>query len=370
MKQSNDLSLVRCPLLKSNFMKRFSISMMFPFFQFQLPRESIMLISPQFAWTAQDSTQEYRGCFASSVSEFQGCGSLRRGDDYSIDFEATNRGIRFRTRLYRSTENDTRGNHFVDLFCDYGDSPENIALCLVPTLHGYARYSAKTIVLMPSYKKLNHAPGMFHIRKTISKTESNLLTMQIVHRFAVRIDNRTTWLAVNEDHPHPLRSFQYWDAASNAYHTLLEKDGFQGLLQINLFSKSSGKDILEKVYCAFFIALGLKADENAVEPGTEPRALTPWVTLCRGYQDGSRAFRFSDDRWSQTESGHIIFNNYFRTPLPTFCKVDRKDSAESFFGDKNSFTCSVSTNVDTKRESGIYELVFCIEDSVSYISET
>ena len=70
------------------------------------------------------------------------------------------------------------------------------------------------------------------------------------------------------------------------------------------------------------------------------------------------------------ESGHINFNNDFRTPLPTFCKIDREEFPEGFSRDKDSFTCSVSTNVDTKRESGIYELVFCIEDSVSYISET
>jgi len=329
-----------------------------------------MLISTQFAWTAQDNTQEYRGCFASSVSEFQGCGSLRRFDDFSVGFEATNRGIRFSALLWRSTENDTRGNNFVDLFCDYGDSYKPIALCLASTVHGFARYSAKTIVFMPPIRKLKEVPGTFLIRKTISKTESNLLTMQIAHRFAVRIDNRTTWLAVKEDHPYPLRSFQYWDAASNAFHTLLGKDGFQGQLQISLFSKSSGKDILERVYCNFFIALGLKADENAVEPGTEPRALTPWAALCHRYYDRSGVLRFSDDRWSQVESGHTKFNNDFRTPLPTFCKIDRDAFPKGWYGDKDSITCSVSTNVDTKRESGIYELVFCIEDSVSYISET
>jgi hypothetical protein len=333
-----------------------------------------MLISTQFAWTAQDSTQEYRGCFARSVSEFQGCGSLRRLNDLSVGFEATNRGIRFSALLYRSTENDTRANNFVDLYCYYADSNERIALCLVPTLHGYARYSAETIVLMPSYKKLEPALATalatFHIRKTISKTESNLLTMQIAHRFAFRIDNRTTWLALKEDHPYPLRSFQYWDAASNAFHTLLGKDGFHGQLQIALFSKNAGKDILERVYCNFFIALGLKADENAVEPGTEPRALTPWAALCHQYYDQSGVLRFCDNRWSEVESGHINFNKDLRTPLPTFCKIDRDAFPKGWYGDKDSITCSVSTNVDTKRESGIYELVFCIEDSVSYISET
>jgi hypothetical protein len=343
---------------------------MFPMFQFQLPRENTMLISTQFAWTAQDSTQEYRGCFARSVSEFQGCGSLRRLNDFSVGFEATNRGIRFSATLFRSTENDTRANNFVDLYCYYGDTYKSIALCLASTVHGYARYSAETIVLMPSYKKLEEVPGTFHIRKTISKTESDLLTMQIAHRFAVRIDNRTTWLAVKEGHPFPLRLFQYWDAASNAFHALLGKDGFQGLLQIDLSFKSSGKDILKREYCTFVIALGLKADENAAEPGTEPRVLTPWAALCSGYFDRSGELRFRDDRWFQLESGEVIFNNDFRTPLPAFCKMDRENWAEGFLGDKDSFTCSVSTNVDTKRESGMYELVFCIEDSVSYISET
>jgi hypothetical protein len=289
-----------------------------------------MLISPQFAWTAQDDTQEYRGCFASSVSEFQECGSLRRFNDFSVDFEATNRGIRFSTRLCRSAENDMRANFFVDLHCHYGDPFKSIALCLASTSHGYARYSAETIVFMPSYKKLKHAPATFHIRKTISKTESDLLTMQIAHRFAVRIDNRTTWLTVEEGQP-VSEAVQYWDAASNAFHTLLGKDGFQGLLQINLFSKSSRKDILENEYFSFFIALGLKADENAVEPGTEPRVLTPWATLFRGWDDGSGVSRFSDDRCSHLESGHIIFNNDFRTPLPTLSKVDRKEPAGSFF---------------------------------------
>jgi hypothetical protein len=302
------------------------------------------------------------------VSEFQGCGSLCRVDDFSVDFEATNRGIRFRTRLYRSTENDMRGNNFVDLYCNYGDSDKSIALCLVPTLHGYARYSAETIVLMPSYKKLKHAPGMFHIRKTISKTESNLLTTQNAYRFTVRIDNRTTWLAVKEGHPYVIKGFQYWDATSNAFHHLLGKDGFEGVLQINLSSKSSGKDI--PPLFTFFIRIGLKADENAVEPGTEPRVLTPWAALCRGYFEGSGVLRFSDDRWSQGESGLTIFNHDLRTPLPTFCKIDRDAFPEGLDGNEPSFTCSVSTNVDTKRASGIYELVFCIEHSVSYISET
>jgi hypothetical protein len=339
---------------------------MFPMFQFQLPRENTMLIATQFAWTAQDNTQEYRGCFASSVSEFQGCRSLHRLNNFSVDFEATNRGIRFSAGLYRSTENYAGANNFVDLYCYYADSDKRIALCLASTVHGYARYSAETVVLMPPYTKLKHAPGMFHIRKTISKTESNLLTMQIAHRFAVRIDNRTTWLAVKEDHPFPLTSFQSWAATSNAFHNLLGKDGFQGLLLINLFLKSSVEDILERKYFGFFIALGLKADENTVEPRTEPRALTPWAAVGHRYHDRS----FSDDRWSERESGRIKFNDDFRTPPPTFCKINREDFAEGWYGHKSSFTCSVSTNLDTKRESGIYELVFCIEDSVSYISET
>jgi hypothetical protein len=343
-----------------------------PIFTLMLPQEHVVLIFTQFAWTGQDHTQEYRGCLASSVSEFQGCGSLRRINNFFVDFEATNRGIRFSARLFRSRENDTRANNFVNLGCNYGDPHRSIALCLVPTLHGYARYSAETIVLMPSYQTLNHGPVPFHIRKTISKTESDLLTMQISHRFAIRIDNRTTWLTVGEGPPISVseKAVQYWDAASNAFHTLLGKDGFQGLIQISLFLKSSGKNRLERDYFGFFIALGLKADENAVEPGTEPRALTPWATLCHGWDERSLVLRASDDRWSQGESGHIMFNNDFRTPLPTVCKMDRKDFAEGFYWNKDSFTCSVSTNVDTKRESGIYELVFCIEDSVSYISET
>jgi hypothetical protein len=258
----------------------------------------------------------------------------------------------------------------VDLLCNYGDSYKSIALCLASTVHGFARYSAESIVRISSYKKLKEVPGTFHIRKTISKTESDLLTMQTAHRFTVRIDNRTTWLAVKEDDPYVMKEFQSWDAASNAFHNLLGKNGFQGQLVINLFSKSSGEDILERVYCRFFIALGLKADENAVQPGTEPRALIPWAALCHRYYDRSGVFRFSDDRWAQRESGHFIFNHDFRTPLSTFCKIDREDFPEVWYRDKNSFTCSVSTNVDTKRESGIYELVFCIEDSVSYISET
>jgi hypothetical protein len=177
-------------------------------------------------------------------------------------------------------------------------------------------------------------------------------------------------LAVKEDDPYVMKEFPYWDAASNAFHPLLGKDGFQGQLQIKLFSKNSGHDILERVYCSFFIELGLKADENAVEPGTEPRALIPWAALCHEYYDRSGVLRFCDDRWFHLESGHINFNNDFRTPLPTFCKIDRDALPEGFYGDKPSFTCSVSTNVDTKRESVMYELVFCIEDSVSYISET
>ena len=371
MKQSNDLSLVRCPFLSPLF-RRSSISMiLLPIFPLKLPQGHIVLIFAQFAWTAQDNTQEFHGCLASSVSEFQGCGSLRRGNDYDIDFEATNRGIRFSAKLYRFRENDTRANNFVDLSYNYGDAYKPIALCLASTVHGYARYSAETIVLMPSYLKLKRVPGTFHIRKTISKTESNLLTMQNAHRFTVRIDNRTTWLSVKEDRPYAMEHFQSWDAASNAFHTLLGENDFQGRLLISLFSENNGKDILESEYCQFLIALGLKADENAVEPGTEPRALTPWATLCHRYYDRRNFLRgFTDDRWSQVESGHTIFNNDFRTPLPTFCKIDRDAFPESFSRDKPSFTCSVSTNVDTKRESGMYELVFCIEDSVSYISET
>jgi hypothetical protein len=72
MKQHNDLSLVSCPFLAPLF-KRSSISMiLLPIFTLKLPQGHVVLIFAQFAWTAQDNTQEYRGCLVSSVSEFQG----------------------------------------------------------------------------------------------------------------------------------------------------------------------------------------------------------------------------------------------------------------------------------------------------------
>jgi hypothetical protein len=175
---------------------------------------------------------------------------------------------------------------------------------------------------MPSYKKLKHAPGTFHIRKTISKTKSNLLNMQNPHRFTVRIENRTKWWEVAEDHPCALLATQYWDPPSNAFHTLLGKDGFQGQLQISLSQKIPGKDIRgvnKRVDCTFIVEPGLKADVSAVETGPGPRTLIPWAALCNMYHDQSGVSRLSDDRWIQMESGYIIFNT---TPFPTYCEVN------------------------------------------------
>ncbi len=301
------------------------------------------------------------------MSEFQGYGSLRRIDDLPSEFEATNRRIRFSLPLYRSIEDDLRGKNFVDLYCNHGNSNQSIVLFLTPTVHGYARYSAETIVLMPSYGTLKYAPGTFYIQKTISETESELLTMQKPHRFTVRLDNRTSWLTITDFNPTVISPTQYWDPSSNYFHTLLGKDGFRGQLQINLSSKSSlghlhrADTILSWM---FIIELGLKADENGVKSGPGSRALTPFAALCNVYHDQSGVLRVSDDRWTQVDGGIYIFKNDFRTPLPTYCKVvwDGDSEGDSWDWRKRWVACDVTTNVDTNKKSGIYELVFRIQD--------
>jgi hypothetical protein len=141
-----------------------------------------------------------------------------------------------------------------------------------------------------------------------------------------------------EDYPRAILSRQYWDPSSNAFHTLLGKDGFRSRLQINL----SQKHVYEGGDTIIFIELGLKADENAVEPGTGPRDLTPWAALFSVYRDGRGSMICSDNRWSYVQGGGVIFNEDSRTPLPTLYKAP--------WGKFNgSSTCSVSTKVDTKR---------------------
>jgi hypothetical protein len=318
-----------------------------------------VLTSAQFAWTPQDNTQEYLGCLATSVSEFKGCGDIESDRDLPVDFETTNRGIRFNLPLYCAARIDGRGNHFVHLRCHHR-SLGPFFLRLSPTVNGYARYNHDFLVSGPFPAAAEKVPRRlpFHIRKTINSTESSLLTRQNPHRFVLRVDNRTS---LQQDEVRASSSCEYWDGSCNAFHTLLDKWNFEGQIDIRFRLVGVSEDLMLRL----IVRVGLRPKEDQLDKAA--RALIPWAAVYQRYR-GLHGVKLVtglryNQWWLSGEDTNPAISFMPSAELPTSLNV-RAENTKSWhdYVKEHSPMCSVSTNVDLERESGIYEVVLLLEE--------
>lgn len=259
----------------------------------------------------------------------------------------------------------------MDLRCNTdGATDRTNHLRLIPTIYGYARKQP----LVPLYPDgsffLRRIEGPFHIRKIVKETESSHLTKQKQHRYTLRLDNRTKSRMTSADHLdasssdiswRASSSSQHWNEQIKAFHSVTEMSSFDAQITLQFFAKSG--PITSSNWFTLFIEVGLERDKAAGQ-ASETRALKPWAAVCQ--LEGNSTFdrELSNSRWFYDRDDNVKFKKYVDGPVPTSLMV--KDASEG----RSRISCSVSTNVNMGRESGIYEVVLLVEEEVSHAWRT
>ncbi|KAK1717917.1 heterokaryon incompatibility protein-domain-containing protein [Colletotrichum lupini] len=159
-----------------------------------------------FAWKgpSQDDAgyQIFRGIFARSPSEFSACSTLQRSgtrQDSQSEFDLTNKGVRFETKLYKHT----RGAYVMYLgFSMRENTP--VCITLKRTAEGFIRSEPWSLTYEQSWNLSRiHNTFRIHVQKDVSLQEDVLFLRQMHRSFHFNVDLQTS-LKLEQLEPHPI----------------------------------------------------------------------------------------------------------------------------------------------------------------------